>query len=649
MPYPRLLNLDADTETRLVSYLETELHNHNAERTERIEDLMRWQHDYWARPTTEKATFPYHGASTLTIPLSAIAIETVHAKHMTTRFALADMVSVHAVSPDWDDFAVPVERFMNHELLTNMKIRRPMGDCFLNAEKYGTMIGKVIYERQVKTTVREINGVEQELDIVVKDGANFSSVLESRFIMPYGALDPQNAAWCGEEHSADPYYVMQLERGGMFAQGTVCDQPGWERDSNKLSKLHVWLNQPKATSSQTALTGNKFERSQEELENRPAQWPKRLDWVELYLAFDIDGSGILKELEVHYHRDSRTLLAVRYNSFSDCRRPYRIQQYFPVENRWTGIGICKQNEQFQPEITTQHRQRLDNATLANMRMLKVHKLSGYGPREPIFPGKMWFLNDMEHVESFQMAEIYPSGYNNEQASLIYSQMRSGVGELQLGQAQVGTPGTATSDLARIQEGNRKADFVYANFNEFTGEIVIDVADITQQYGPRKLAYYDTAENGNMVRQFFQMPASYIRDNLLLKLKPTTQAQNELLDRQNWQQLAAFIQQYYTGMVQLASEVGNPQLAQIIVMKGMGAATEAMRQILNTFDVRNVDRLIVKEVEDMVRNGLQQLGSGPNANTGNTGTSQVPAMAQLGQMLSIAQGSGNGLSPLLLGR
>ncbi len=649
MPYPRQLNLDSDTEARLISYLDTELLNHYAERGERIEDLMRWQRDYWAKPTTEKGTFPFHGASTLVIPLNAIAIEAVHSRHMTTRFAIPDLVTSHAVSGDWEDVQAPLERFMNYELIESMKIRRPIGDCFLSAEKYGTMIGKVIYAKQVRTVVREVNGVDQEIDITVKDGAEFYPVLEARFLMPYGSLNPQTAPWCGEEHSYDPYELMQLEKGGMFKAGTFIDQPGWEKDNAKLSKLHTWVNNTKMESSQAAQSGNKFESQQELLEHRIAQWPKRIDWHELYLAFDVDGSGNPKEIEVNYHRDSRTILSVRYNSFSDARRPYRTNVYFPVENRWAGIGICKQNEQFQPEITTQHRQRLDNATLANMRMLKVHKLSGYGPREPIFPGKMWFLNDMSHVEAFQMSEIYPSSFNDEQASLIYSQQRTGIGEIQLGQPQVGTPGTATSDLARIQEGNKKSDFVYANFNEFLSEIVVDVADITQQFGPRKLSYYQTAENGNMVRAFFQLPSGYIRDNLIIKLKSTSQQANRLLDRQNWQQISQFIQMYYTGMVQLATESGNQQLAQIIVTKGMSAATEALRQILDTFDIKNVDKIVVKEIEDMVKNGLQGLGTGSNGNSSVAGNGEVNPMDRLSQILQFAAGNSGQNTPLISNR
>lgn len=638
--YPREIYLDSETEEKLISYIETEIFNHYAERSEHIEDLIRWQKEYWAKPTTEEATFPYRGASTLVVPLNAIAIEAIHAGIMTTRFALQDLVSAHAIDNDWEDVQVPVERFMNRELVDVMKVRTPVGDCFLEATKYGTMVGKVQYEKMTKTSVRQLaDGTEQEIDVVVKDGAQFDPVPESRFLMPYSAKDPQYSAWCGEERSETPYQVMLMEAGGLFRPGTIIDGPDWEHDASQVSKLHDWIS--RTTNTTTGVGGNKVEAAQESLEHRQPQWPKRIDWFELYLPFDTDQSGRLKEIVVLYHRDSRTLMSCRYNWYSNLRRPYRTGVMFPIEHRWTGIGTCKQNEQFQPEITTQHRQRLDNATLANMRMLKVHKLSGYGPREPVFPGKMWFLNDMSHIESFQMGEVYPSSFQNEQASLIYSQQRTGVNEVTLGQPQVGTPGTATSDLARIQEGNKKKDFIYANFNSFLNEIIVDVADVIQQFGPRQVSYFDTAEKGQLVKAFFQMPSSYIRDGLLISLKTTTQQANRLLDRQNWQQISQGLQQYYTGMIELSQLAGNPQLTQMIVMKGLGAATEAMRQFLETFDTRNVDRIVVKEIEDMVKNGLQTAGTEQGGNNIASQPGQAGGVDGLVKMLSAIGSNGSG--------
>lgn len=642
--YPRELNLDRDTEERLRSYVESELLNHYMERNSWMNDkLLSWQKDYWAEPTTKRATFPFTGASTLVIPLTAVAVEAVHARTMTTLFALNQLVSATARSSTWEDYARPVERFLDHELLREMKVRRKLDSAVLEIEKFGTGVGKVGYEKIVKTAIRRVGDMEQEFPVVVRDGAVLDPVALGRFLMPFSASDPQTAPWCGEEHAESPYTVLTLEQSGLFRPGTF-------------ESIKAWV----ARSTQTA-TGveRKFQQAQEKLESREAVWPNLLDWVELWLCFNVDGGQYDKEIVVHYHRPSQTFMSVRYNWHDDLHRPYRVGVYFPVEHRWTGIGICKQNEQFQKEITTQHRQRLDNATLANMRMIKVSKLSGYKSGEPIFPGKMWFLDDMSHLDTVQLGEVYNSAYNNEQATLMYSQQRTGVNDVVLGQPQTGTPGTATGDLARIQEGAKKFDYAYQNIKEFVQELIVDTACVVQQFGPRRIEYFDVAEGGQLVQQFFEMPVEYIRHGLLIELNTAGQQQNKVLDRQNWTTVATLLQQYYTGMLQLAQFGQDPQLIQYIVQKGLLAGTEAMRQVLESFDIRNVDRIVLSE---LLKQPLQGLGGGQNVGGGIStqqalpggvggppGAGQAQGMEQLAALVqAIGGGNGNGVRGVLPG-
>lgn len=650
MTYPREILLDKDTEDRLASYIEEELSNHYGERGRHVEDLMRWQRDYWATPSDAKLTFPFTGAANIVIPLSAIAIEAIHSRNMTTRFGFKQLVSAESLSDTWEDAERPLERFMDTELIDAMRIRTPMGDCYLSAEKYGTMIGKTGYEKLVKTAVREVGDREEEFDVVMRDGAEFSGVSDARFLMPHSAKDPQTSPWCGEEHTASPYEIMMLERGGMFREYTITERPS-EVANDGITPiesrvgLHAWITNGDTGMGQEG--GKKFDRQQTDLEHTSPIWPRTIDWVELWLAFDIDQSGRDKEIVVHYHRPSKTFMSIRYNWHSDLRRPYRVGVYFPVEFRWRGLGICKQNEQFQKEVTTQHRQRLDNATIVNTRMFKIAKLSGYGPKEPIFPGKMWFVDNKDDVESFQMGEIYPSSYNNEQGTLIYSQQRTGVNEQTLGMPQVGTPGTATSDLARIQEGNKKFDFIYQNFTEFTNDCIMDIVATIHQFGPRRLAFYDVDAGGKRVQEFFELPAGLVKDNIVVKLKAAGQQQNKLLERQNWVQLAPLMQQYYEGLLMLAQPTGNPQLTQMIVQKGMFAASEAMRQILEAYDVRNIDRIVVKEIEDML-NGIAAAGSQPGANNGANRTGQISPVVNSPVGIPPARQIGNGTTNRFLG-
>lgn len=623
--YPREIYLDQRTEDILTSYLHDELTRHYFERQEAIDELKDWQTDYWARPNQAVRTFPFTRASNIVIPLTAVAVEAVHARTMTTLFSVTPFVSIKSRGQAIADHEKEVENWFDYELMHNVKIRGPANDLALEGEKFGTIIGKSGYEKVTKKAVREVGdtGREEEIAVTIKDGATLDAVPQANFLFPFSFKDPQADPWVGEEHSKTPYIVKLMDEDGFFRPGTY-------------AKLLQWVEQ--STIGIQPSLGRRYERHQEALENREAHWPRRLDWVEIWMGFDVDNDHKEEEIVVHYHPQAKLIMSIRYNWHDDLHRPYRLGQYMKVEGRWRGIGIAKQNEQFQREITTMHRQRLDNATIANMNMIKIHKLSGYGPKEPIFPGKMWFLDDMTHVESFKLGEIYQSSFTNEQAALIYSQQRTGVNEVTLGMPQVGTPGTATSDLTRIQEGKQKFDYNYGNFKAVLNDLLLDVFCNIAQFGPKNTAYYEVVEGGQFIQQLLTMDVSLIRQSLLFEIAAAGQQSNRILDRQNWLQIAPLLTQYYQALLMLTN--GTP-LQKEVVTRGIIASTEAMKQILETFDVRNIDRLLVTKIEKALINASDNAGNagavqGGNAGGGGNGT--PPGMDILAQVVK-AMGAG----------
>lgn len=588
MPYPRNIRLDEDTLTRLKSYIKSELLNHSAENGEFREELQNWQKDYWAKSKKERATFPFTGASRLIIPLTAISVEAIHSRTMTTLFGLTQFTTAKSRNSEFADIGTQVERMMDHEILGNPRNYEKIDSILLELEKYGTGIGKSSYEYILKTAVKDITDPStgevidtREFDVVTRQGAVIDATPAGRFVMPFSSQDCQTAPWCGEEHQESAYFVKQLVNSQFFYPEVM-------------DRLGEWVNMSVAGGT-SPIAANQTTNTQAGLEKRTPVWPVTIDWVELWLGFDTDQSNRDKEIVVHFHLPSETFMSIRYNWHSDLHRIYRKGVYFPVEHRWPGIGICKQAEQFQKEITTMHRQRLDAGTIANMPMFKVHKLAGYGPKEPLFPGKMWFLDDMSYVEPFKMGEINASAFSNEQSSVIYNQQRTGVNEVVLGMPQVGTPGTATSDLARIQEGNKKFDFSYKNEKALITELTIDIAVNIAQFGARNNDYYSLVEGGDLAKKFFSLDPKLIRDNFIIIIGVAGQQQNKILDRQNWTQVAAVLQQYYTGMLQLAEFTGNKELMYGISQKGIIAGTEAMTQILESFDIRNIDRIVLSEL------------------------------------------------------
>lgn len=601
---------------------------HDFERPQMIDELKMWQNDYWAKPVSDRKTFPFTGAANIIIPLTAIAFETIHARTMTTLWASKPFLSVKSHGGvEFDQAEKPLENWLEYELHNNIKIFKPVNDAIMELEKFGTGILKSGYEKIVKKGVRKSESGNQEFPVLIKDGATLDYVPQANFLFPHSFKDTQLDPWAGEVHGEHPYRVKLLEDAGLFRKGSY-------------EKLLPYSLGTQFSQGSTAGTARSYELKQEELEKRRSHLPHKVYWQEIQLSFDIDEDNELEEIIVHYHLDSNTLLSVRYNWYDDLHREYRTGVYMNLEGRWRGIGICKQNEAFQRAITTMHRQRLDAGTLANMGMLKIHRMSGYGPKEPIFPGKMWFLDDMTHVEPFKLSEVYNSAFANESGTLVYSQQRTGVNEATLGMPAVGTPGTATSDLARIQEGNKKFDFIMKNVKMFLNDVILDIFCNIVQFGPKNIAYFDYADGGELLKNILTMPVSLIRQSLIFDVVAAGQQSNRILDRQNWMQISQLITQYYQALLLLTQ--GQPQLQQIVLQKGMIAATEAMRQILDTFDVKNKERIIVEEIERMMQGANQPnpTGAVPPAGGNNLspGNGQEPRMDVL---TKIAQMFGNG--------
>lgn len=610
MDYPRQIHLNEETENRLVAYIENELVIHYAERGEWNQDLIDTQTDYFATPSTTKKTFPFTGAANIVIPIMAIVVESLHAKAMTQLFALKNEFVSTKVPGQFDDISWGLSQYNNYELLENgADMYRFADNALMENYKFGSMVGKAGYEKIVKTAVRQVGDQENEFEVVTRQGATADNVPLANFIMPFYCQDPQTAPWCGEEHLEPAYEVKKLCDSKFFYDDT------WE-------KLENWVRE----FNSQELTSAQYTQTVENLQKQQVTWPNRVGWVELWMGWDVDDSGKEKEIVVHYHRLSRTVLSIRYNWYDDLRRPYRTGKMINVENRWPGLGVGKQTKMFQREITIQHRQRLDNATIANIRMFKVNKLAGYGPGEPLFPGKLWFVDSMDDIEAFQAGEIYPSSFNDEIQTLNYAQQRSGINDLNLGMPQAGTPGTASSDMARLQEGNKKNDYVMENNKRFFNQIQRDVLYNVFQFGTRDVQIFNFIPNGDKVRAFvMNAPLALVREQLIMNTHLIGMSDNKLSDRSNWTQIAGFISQYYTQLMQFAMETKNVALMGLLSKYIPQGSTEVMKQILESFDTRVLERIIPMELTqgylpDLGNNPMiaGALGSGdPNATNGTS--------------------------------
>lgn len=561
----RQLDLDPEILESLTTYVADELVNHHAERSKLEERWIREQNDFWAEPQEGPPEMPVGGFASIIVPLTAIAVEAIHSRDMGQLFGLKELVTVE-VADQFQDTKQGLERFFNHEFLNNLEFRKQVESPLLQMTKHGTAIMTVGY-REVKTQyVLTANGEEIKVPVYRKKGTAIDPIDVAEFFMPFYAQDVSEAPWVGHRIKISEFTLKQMVAASQLASDAY----------SKLSGYYIGVT-----------TDDSVMADVEDLTDTTPIYPSEIELVRILLDFDVDGNGEESSIEVYFHENSRQILSVTYSEDRD----YEKGVYFPMEYRWYGYGIAKQNNQFQEEVTAQHRQRLDNATIANMAMFKVKKdASWIKDDEPIFPGKKWFVEDMDDVQPMFMGDVKASAYNNENQVVIYSQQRTGVNELTLGMPNVGTPGTASDSLARVQESNRKFDYTYNNKKDFLNRVLYRAAQNIIRYGPVQRDIFRYLPGGTEVELFLR-DVELLKNKFIFNVQLAGAKNNKVLDRNTYTQLAGMQTQYWTQIMGLAQQLGDQQLTQQIAQAAMRAADMVNLEILRAFDVPNPDKLI----------------------------------------------------------
>lgn len=607
--WPRMLNLDDEIEENLRIWIDEELEAFYVERQPMMEDWKRWQTLYWAAPAKKEKNFPFRRAANVVVPLAALAVEATHARFMNTLFSVEPFWSIRPRSKEWRNFAKPFEGYLQSEVEAGSTLQMYdfCNEWIMELCKLGTAVCKTGYKKLIKKSLRSIGDAEEEFFAVVQNGGTVERVPLGNFVMRFADQDPQLASLVGERHE---FTWAQLKRMA---------QSGRMRGEAIEKIKHHW------TMIRQGHDAGDIDESQKKIEeyaNAEPKWTSTFKVHELFLSFDVDGDGWDEEIVVDYHKPTGTFLSIRYNWYEDLHRPYHVTNYTVIEGIWAGLGLCKKSEQFQEEATTIHRQRLDNATLANMAQIVIRKGLGYRDGEPIFPGKMWFVDDVQRdIKEFKLSEIYPSSYNNEESIVRYYEKRTGANDVVLGLPQQGTPGTATSDLTRLAEGNKGFDLVLKNVKKTLSRVGYDVITNMQLFGNQQIHWYTEGDDGQYVEEVLNMPPLLVRRGAIIDLTVTDSITNREVEQRQWLQLFQVITNYYDRVVQLSQIVaegtGNIEMFIGVAQRALMASDAAMRRMLETFTIPDADEFSLAGTEG------QPDGS---QNIGGTGTLPTPRPA-----------------------
>lgn len=589
---------------------------------------------------------PFVGASNDTVPAIAMAVDPIHARLDTGIFKQDPVFQIKPLKKSFVKYGNALTQWINYYQRNKLNLRSIASPRILEMTKLGTMILKTVYDKQshkIKT-------------YDVDDAGNWNVVtkIEERFSGPrvFGISLPDFMFPPLYQHLQDCPIVVERQRT-TYWKLKVAEASKKLTNVDRIKDFTVNNRTVVETARNEAAEVNDSRRFYDEIEV-----------YEIWCDYDINGDGLPEHLVATFHKDSRTLLQLRYNWYFHQRKPYTVVPYQITNDSLYGIGIAEMVKPFQDSLTRWQRMSTDNAYIANIRMFIVKKESGIEEIPRLYAGRCFFVDDpRSDFIPFSAGEIYPSTLSERQNLFGLSEKRTGVSDYLTGRESpiIGSRATATSTLALIQEGTKRVEEVLENIRLGFAEVIENCFYIWIQYGLGGLddLVFSDDDTGTLVKEFFaQVKAENVNGSLAVDLSATDAAGN----RQAMQTMQLQIIQVMMGYLEKLLAAGQSalmaqqQMPELALMIGdvMTAARKMFRDLLQKYDIRNPEEYL-PDLEKYLNAGQQppaDAGQGDLAGLSGAvagpGQLQIPPVSSAGPTIPrpAIPGSGNPTAPAI---
>lgn len=653
MPPVKHIRLTAEQETNLQSYLEEKISDLLTRREQRTRDWKRWRENYEGKTTPKN--FPWKDSSNVWVPLTAITTDAIHANMMNRIFGHDRIWDANAVRPTevvgkntatdqdilWSDLAKATQEYLKAESAPKglIDVYQPTEDAILECIKLGTSIlyNPWITRTQPDFSFDETSGqILRNQETVLWDGLQPKNIpLEDFLILPnYADIHgPSGSPLIGHQ-----YY---LRRGQVIAN---YKQGRYRSNSERLAREKAEVLATPGGPVETL----KDAQDHAENESDTTSNLRRDDYLfqDLWLRVQLDESGYEYSIFVTRHHETGHIVRIQPWPYETI--PYHALRYIRREGRFYGIGIPEMMESLQAGINTSFNQTVDNASIANMRGFKIKRGTGTSHRfldtlNDIYPGKKFFVDNMEDIQEFQLGEVYPSAFQVGLEFWNFGEKRSGISDYNLGResSQLGRHSTATTTLALLQENARRFDLYSKDIRRALGELGMQSIELIQQYRPEAGIWSTMGESAPLVsKAILDNPQHDIRKNLRIVATATSSEQSKEIARQNSLTAFGLLAQYLERVFQLAMFINNQQVPEPLrrLAYQMAEAGELlMRRILEDFDLAELAARLpqIQGVPDESGPG-QEGAAGPSNMGGGPGTAMGGASGPPGGPTPVPQ-------------
>jgi hypothetical protein len=577
---PPIIDISDDDKERFLCWLDEWIETLVSDQASKQREFADLEEAYRAKPGP-KLDKPYIGASNETVPAIAMAVDPIHARLETGIFKQDPVIRLKPLKKSFAKYAKALEEFIEYYQKHKLKLRRVSSPRLLEACKLGTCVFKTVYDRQVA----RIKTYDKQWKVISKEEVRFSGprvfgVSIGDFLFPPLYQDVQDC----------PIVVERIRT--TFSKLKVAEA------SKKLANVDRLQGQE--THVRTQLETAHVEASNHDTTRR---YSDDLEVFEVWCDYDINGDGLPEHLVATYHKETRTLLQLRYNWYFHQRKPYTVIPYSVTNDSLYGFGLAEMVKPFQDALTKWHRMATDNAYLANIRMFIVKKGSGIEEIPRLYGGRCFFVDDPKSdFIPFAGSDIYPSTLTERQNMFGLIEKRTGVSDYLTGRESpiIGTRATATSTVALIQEGTRRVEQVMENLRAGFAEIIENCIYIWIQYGLDGLdeVVFSGDETADLLRQFFggEVSAENVNGALAISLSATDASNNKQAMQQMQLQIIQLMMGYLekvlaAGQAALQMQQTMPVMAQMIADVAK-AARNMFSDLLQRYDVPNPDDYLV---------------------------------------------------------
>ena len=639
--YPAaILPMSKEDETKLSIWLDEHITSMLSAMDAKKEEWAVQEQNYRARSLGPQSQ-PYVGACGDVVPVTAMAVDPIHARLDTGIFKPSPVFVLKALKKKATKYVDSLEDWIEFYQKHILNLRQVVSPRLLEMTKHGTMVLKTVYDHETYG----VKAYDKNWKVVTKNidrfkGPRVFGVNLADFLFPPDYQHLQDCPIVAERQrwSEGELYIAQAS-GKLVSVEKVCNQKTVARDVLEVER----------------------QEAANHVENQTQQNDLIDDIYECWFDYDIDGDDLPEHCVVTYHMPTRTYLQRRYNWYFHQRKPFTVIPYSIANDSLYGVGIGEMSEFFQSAQTKWHRMATDNTYLANIRMFVAKKESGIEEVPKIYTGRTFFVdNPATDFLPFQAAEIYPSTLQERQNLFGLAEKRTGVSDYLTGRESpiVGSRATATSTVALIQEGTKRVEEVLDNVRIGLAEVVENCLYIWIQYGLDGMddLVFGGDDIATDLKEFFDsVNEENVHGALAIDLSATDAANNKSIQQQVQLAIIQTMMQYLDKLVQagqlaIQAAATQPQLTQL-VSDVMEAARKLFRDLLQKYDIRNPDEYL-PDLQQYLNNAVAQgqgIPGGPGGSAPPTpGQPGVPAVSgqvfpALAAVPAVVRG-GDGIDP-----